>query len=46
MWTKTVGIWSSFDVLVLLYVTICHVHTYISVYIYTFILVHIYTYTI
>ena len=40
------GIWSSFDVLVLLYVTICHVHTYISVYIYTFILVHIYTYTI
>ena len=46
MWTKTVGIWSSFDVLVLLYVTICHVHTYIYVYIYTYILVHIYTYTI
>ena len=45
MWTKTVGIWSSFDVLVLSYVTICHVHTYIYVCIYIYIYIYIHTVT-
>ena len=50
MLTKTVRIWSCFDVFVLLYVTICHVHTHIYVYIciyiyiYTCAYTHIYTY--